>query len=98
MAPITEVIKGSSFQWNPKAQAAFEGIKLKLTQALVLALPCFDKVFEVEYDASGVCIWGVLTQEGSPLVRNFVMQEESTPLMIRSFMPSLGVWSIGAII
>jgi len=58
MAPMTDVIKGSSFQWNPKAQAAFEEIKLKLklTQALVLALPCFDKVFKVECDVSGVGI------------------------------------------
>jgi len=62
MAPMTEVIKGTSFQWNPKAQAAFEEIKLKLTQ-----LPCFNKVFEVECDASGVGIGGGLTQEGRPL-------------------------------
>ena len=67
MAPMTEVIKGSSFKWNPKAQVAFEEIKLKLTQASVLALPCFDKVFEVECDASGVGIRGVLTQEGHPM-------------------------------
>jgi len=47
MAPMTEVIKGSSFKWNTKAQQAFEEIKQKLTQASVLALPYFEKVFEV---------------------------------------------------
>jgi len=46
---------------KPKAQVAFEEIKTKLTQAWFLALACFDKVFEVEYDASGVAIRGVLT-------------------------------------
>ena len=45
-APVTEVIKGTSFRWTPKAQSAFEEVKLKLTQAPVLALSCFDKVFE----------------------------------------------------
>ena len=41
MAPMTEVIKGTSFKWMPKAQLTFEEIKNKLTQALMLALPCF---------------------------------------------------------
>jgi len=51
----------------PKAQAAFEEVKRRLTQTPTLAFPCFDKVFEVECDASGVGIGGVLTQEGKPL-------------------------------
>jgi len=67
MAPMTEVIKGTSFKWTPKVQSAFEEVKLKLTQAPVLALPCFDKVFEVECDASVVGIGGILTQEGKTL-------------------------------
>ena len=68
MTPMTEVIKGVSFQWTPNAQAAFEEMKKRLTQASVLALPCFDKVFEVECDASGVGIGGVLTQKGKPFM------------------------------
>ena len=64
---MIEVLKGTSFRWTPKEQTAFEEVKVKLTQAPVLALPCFDKVFEVECDASGVGIGGVLTQEGKPL-------------------------------
>ena len=64
---MTEVIKGTSFKWTPKGQSTFEEVKRRLTQALVLALLCFENVFEVECDASGVGIGGVLTQEGKPL-------------------------------
>jgi len=66
IAPMTEMIKGVSFRWNPKAQSAFKVNKDKLTKALVLALPCFTKVFEVECDASRVGIGRVLVQEGQP--------------------------------
>jgi len=56
MVPITEVIKSTSFRWTPKAQSTFEEIKAKLTEALALALPCFDKGFEVEHNAFSVGI------------------------------------------
>jgi len=64
---MTEVIKGTSFQLAPKAQDVFKKVKKRPTKAPVLSLPCFDKVFEVECDASGVGIGGVLTQEGLTL-------------------------------
>ena len=63
MAPMTEVIKGASFKWTLEAQSAFEEVKKRLTQAPILPLPCFKKVFEVKCDASGIGIGGVLTQE-----------------------------------
>ncbi|KAD4982013.1 hypothetical protein E3N88_18684 [Mikania micrantha] len=67
MDPMTELTKLPHFKWNDQAQRAFDELKRQLSTTLVLALPCFDIIFEVECDASGVGIGAVLTQQGRPI-------------------------------
>ncbi|GJW07934.1 RNA-directed DNA polymerase, partial [Tanacetum coccineum] len=67
VAPITECLKGSSFVWTDEAQQAFDDLKIHVTSAPVLALPNFHEVFQVECDASGLGISGVLSQEKRPI-------------------------------
>ena len=50
-------------EWKEKQENAFNELKDKLTNAHCLALPNFDKLFEIECDASGIGIGAVLMQQ-----------------------------------
>ncbi|XP_071708258.1 uncharacterized protein [Rutidosis leptorrhynchoides] len=67
IAPVTECMKGGRFTWTDAAIAAFTELKHKVTHASILVLPNFNDVFQVECDASGVGIGGVLSQNNKPI-------------------------------
>ncbi|KAK1663734.1 hypothetical protein QYE76_051893 [Lolium multiflorum] len=54
-------------QWGAAQDHAFDELKRLLTSAPLLALPDFNKQFEIKCDASGIGIGGVLMQEGRPI-------------------------------
>ncbi|XP_021309124.1 uncharacterized protein LOC110432668 [Sorghum bicolor] len=59
--------KDVPFKWGDDQEQAFVELKRKLCEAPLLQLPNFGKTFEIECDASGIGIGGVLLQEGKPI-------------------------------
>ena len=79
-APINELTKKEiPFKWGEAQEKAFEELKMKLTIASLLALLDFGKTFEIECDASGVGIGGVLMQERWP--KAYFSQKLSGPTL-----------------
>jgi hypothetical protein len=67
VAPLNDLMKkGVPFYWGAAQEHSFNTLINKLTHALLLQLPDFGKTFELECDASGIGIGGVLLQEGKP--------------------------------
>ena len=67
-APLNELTKKDvPFVWGTSLEEAFTVLKDKLTHAPLLQLPDFNKTFELECDASGIGLGGVLLQDGKPV-------------------------------
>jgi hypothetical protein len=66
-APLTECIKKGTFQWTIEANKSFEGLKKKVIEQPMLALPYFNKLFQVDRDAIGTTIGAILSQKGRPI-------------------------------
>jgi hypothetical protein len=67
VVPITDCTRGKTFMWTKEAGKIFKFLKKKVIEAPILALPNFDKLFEVDCDASHVCIGVVLSQACRPI-------------------------------
>ena len=63
--PIQKLMgnKGKKFEWNEKAQAAFENMKRELWKAPVLGMPTEKGMYVLDTDVSVVTISGTLHQE-----------------------------------
>jgi hypothetical protein len=67
-APLNDLVKkGVPFYFGAAQEHSFNTLIDKLTHAPLLQLPDFSKTFELECDASGIEIGGVLLQEGKPI-------------------------------
>jgi hypothetical protein len=67
-APLTEIIKKNvGFHWGSDQANAFATLKERLCYTPMLALPNFNKSFEIECDASGIRIRAVLMQDRWPI-------------------------------
>lgn len=64
--PLTNLLKKKVFEWSKEAEAAFQNFKQAMTHTPFLALPDFNKQFEVETDACDTGIAAVLLQQGHP--------------------------------
>ena len=64
-APLIDTFNGSRhpFKWTEATDRNFKLMKKRIIEKPILALPSFDKVFQVEIDAGGTTVGAVLSKE-----------------------------------
>ena len=67
--PLTKAMRGDNkeFKWNIGGDKSFNLLIQKVTKKPVLTLPDFNKVFQVDCDASSTAIGAIMSQEGRPI-------------------------------
>jgi RNase H-like domain found in reverse transcriptase len=61
--PLNDLMKkDKKFEWTTKCQEAFDTMKKRFTEELVLLMPDQSKPFQIESDASKMATGAVLTQ------------------------------------
>ena len=98
--PLTETMRGDrkEFKWTIGGDKSFNLLKEKLIEQPVLALPNFNKVFQVDCDASSTAIGAILSQESRPVAyfsEKLNEPKESILIMIIIFFYSLGTEEVG---
>ncbi|WVZ80840.1 hypothetical protein U9M48_028286 [Paspalum notatum var. saurae] len=94
-APLHELTKkGVPFAWGNSQAVAFNTLKDKLTHAPLLQLPDFNKVFELECDASGIGLGAVLLQEGKPVA--YFSEKLSGALCFSSHFANMAALSLAS--
>jgi len=66
-APLTRLLRRDTFQWDDEATTAFQRLKVVVMTSPVLQMADFNKVFLIDYDASGAGFGVVLHQGAGPL-------------------------------
>lgn len=64
--PLTEILKKYNFVWTDKSKEAFDQLKKAITKIPVLALPNFERWFEVCTDVGIEGIGAVLVKDRGP--------------------------------
>ncbi|KAA0038306.1 hypothetical protein IC582_003640 [Cucumis melo] len=88
-APLTQLLKKGGFNWNSEAEQVFEKLKKAMISLPVLALPMFDKPFEIETDASGYGVGAVLIQNKHPIAfysHTLAIKDRGRPVYKRELM------------
>jgi hypothetical protein len=97
--PMTELLaKGKTFEWTPRREASFQGLKKRLTTAPVLTMPDMEKPLLIYCDASGQGLGCVLMQDGHVVAyasRQLRKHEEEYPthyLELAAIVHALKIW------
>ena len=81
LAPLTDLVgecgqtkvtkakgtKKAPWHWDENHQQAFDQVKAKICQDVVLVYPDFSKPFEIYTDASATQLGAVITQDNRPM-------------------------------